>query len=93
MDVFLNISDMENNLPNDVKMSLVYVAGYVVRKDTENFDDTKFYVQSFGKYTDELNRGGLTLPGDNVCQWVFFHTYFFMKSLILSAEQVCAMHL
>ena len=26
-------------------------------------------------HTKELNRGGLTMPGDNVCQWVF---YFYM---------------
>ena len=56
------ISSFEDNL---VKMALVYIAD-VARNDP--VDITKYYVDEFGKYTKELNRGGLTMPGDNMCQ-------------------------
>ena len=60
MDVFHNLPSIEVNLPKEVKMALIYVAGYVVRKDQVT-DDSFIYSQEYGKYTEELNRGGLTL--------------------------------
>ena len=32
---------------------------------------------TFGKYTEELNRGGLTLPADEICQWVTYSYIMF----------------
>ena len=68
---FDNVAELENNLPVDVKDALVYIAGYVTRKD-ENLEGTQIYYSQYGNYTAELNRGGLNLPTDNVCQWVIF---------------------
>ena len=65
-------------------MALLYVAGYVVRKDPVT-DDSFIYSQEHGKYTEELNRGRLTLPEDNICQWVIF-SYILLHEV---ASDVC----
>ena len=70
-NVFHNLSSLEDNLAKEVKMALVYIAGYVTRND--HADDTKYYVEEFGEYTEELNRVGLTMPGDvNVILTCYF---------------------
>ena len=73
-EVFDNLPQLEDTIPDDAKFSLVYIAGYVVRKQetTVNPEDTRSYYERYGTYTDALNRGGLTIPGDSACQWVFF---------------------
>ena len=43
-------------------MALVYIAGYVTRKDKElseidMMEVTTFYYKKYGSYTDELDRG------------------------------------
>ena len=43
-------------------MSLVYVAGYAVKND-ETSNDSFFYVSQFGRYLQEINHGGLKIPG------------------------------
>ena len=68
---FDNLPKLEKSLPWEVKMTLVYIAGYVVRKSPVN-DDTNRYLEEFGGYLKQLNRGGLTLPGDTICQWVVY---------------------
>ena len=70
-DVFDNLPELENNLPRDVKAGLVYIAGYVVRND-EDTPGTQYYYSEYGDYTAEINRGGLKIPADNVCQWSIF---------------------
>ena len=71
-NVFHNLSSLEDNLAKEVKMALVYIAGYVTRND--HVDDTKYYVEEFGEHTEELNRGGLTMPGDNMSMgFLFLH--------------------
>ena len=75
-DVFHNLSSMEENISREVKMTSVYISGYVARKDSD-YDDTFLYLEQYGKYTEVLNRGGLMLPGDNVCQWVIFSYILF----------------
>ena len=75
---FHNLSSLEDNLAKEVKMALVYIAGYVVRNDP--VDDTKYYVEEFGKYTKELNRGGLTMPGDNIASGCFIPICYFTRS-------------
>ena len=51
-NVFHNLSSLEDDLAKEVTTALVYVAGYVVGNGP--VDDTKYYVEEFGKYTKEL---------------------------------------
>ena len=60
----------ENLLSQETKMTLIYVEGYVVRNDGE-IDDTFIYHEKYGSFINDLNRGGLTIPGDSACQWSF----------------------
>ena len=73
-DVFNNLSDLESRLSDDTLNALVYIAGYVSRNDKDDVDsdDTSFYVSKYGAYISCLNRGGLTLPKDEICQWVIY---------------------
>ena len=60
-------------------MGLVYIAGYTVKKDEngDDADDSHFYYNKCGSFTDNLNRGGLHLLGDSVCQWVVYSHIMF----------------
>ena len=77
-EIFDNLNELESSLSEDIKSTLFYILGYVARHDkqyfTENFEDgeTKFYYETYGKYTQELNRGGLNIPPDRICQWSIF---------------------
>ena len=73
--IFDNLPELENILSTYVKMSLIYIAGYVVRND-EDSDDSYFYYEKFRYFTDETNCGGLNVPGDFVCQWVIYFLYY-----------------
>ena len=67
--VFDNLPQLEESIPDDAKSSLVYIAGK--RQSTvTDLEDTSLYYQQYGAYTEALNRGGLTIPMDSVCQWV-----------------------
>ena len=74
-------SEAVDNLPvlvtfvhADVMQSLVYIAGYITRKDKKpsGEEDTFLYFERYGCYTRALNRGGLSIPGDSACQWTIF---------------------
>ena len=86
-NVFHNLSSLEDNLAKEVQMALVYIAGYVTRND--HVDDTKYYVVEFGEFTEELNRGRLIMPGDNICQ-CFFYSYMLFHHI---KESVCRISL
>ena len=62
-------------------MGLVYIAGYIVGKlKAENDDDadnSHFNYNKYGFFTDNLNRDGLHLPGDTVCEWVVYSYIMF----------------
>ena len=83
-EVFDNLVQLENSLTISTKTALVYIAGYVTRKDEELpekdlLDVTTFYFEKYGSYTDELDRGQLNIPTDRACQWtcfcyIMFHT-------------------
>ena len=67
------LEQLEESVPSETKQALVYIAGYVTRNDGEVddetlFDQTTFYHQEFGSYTDALDRGGLNIPSDRACQ-------------------------
>ena len=48
------------------------IAGYVVRKNIDDFEDTYIYHEKYGDFINDVNRGGLKIPGDSVCQWTTF---------------------
>ena len=66
-----DLPSLEKKLSPDTIASLVYIAGYVVRKD-DLMDDTYFYYDKHGSYLDKLNRGGLQKPGDTVAQFTIY---------------------
>ena len=68
------LPEMQPSVSLDSKMGLVYIAGYIVGKDEngDDADDSHFYYDKYGSFTDNLNRGGLHLSGDTVCQWVVY---------------------
>ena len=77
VEVFDNLCELEDSIPLDTKMSLVYIAGYVTRNDpalneSDSLDVTMFYVEKYGEVLAELDRGGLKYPTDTACQWAFF---------------------
>ena len=77
VEIFDNLSELENSINLDTKMSLVYIAGYVTRKDdalseSDMLEVTMFYVEKYGEVLKELDRGGLKYPTDTACQWTFF---------------------
>ena len=76
-EVFDNLEELENSLTVDTKGSLVHIAGYATRKDTELSEEemlrcTTFLATKFGSFTDEVDRGQLNIPHDRACQWTFF---------------------
>lgn len=83
-EVFHNLTQLEETLDVNTKMALVYIAGYIVRNDNE-IDDSHEYYEKYGSFTDNLNRGGLSIPGDSACQWTFF-SYIIFK---IVADHVC----
>lgn len=75
-EIFDNLPSLENSVNVDVKMALVYVSGYVV-KNKKATDDTFFYYEKYGDFLKDLNRGGLTIPSDCICQWVEYSYILF----------------
>ena len=62
----------------DIKMSLVYIVGYIIRED-ENPDDTFYFYEAYGNFVKDINRGGLTIPGDKVCKWATYYYILFYE--------------
>lgn len=71
------IFDFKEKIQNDkIKVKGAYTYSYfhndsmilqckdVVKNDPLLEEDTFIYVMNYGKYLNELNRGGLTLPGE-----------------------------
>ena len=75
VEIVDNLPAEETGIPDDEKMSLVHIAGYVARKDDEEVEDAYLYYEKYGSYTQTLDRGGLKKPNDVICQWVFFFIY------------------
>ena len=76
-EIFDGLVELEEFIPLDAKMSLVHIAGYVSRNDealneNELLGHTQFYFTKYGKFTQDLDRGGLKVPSDPACQWTFF---------------------
>ena len=75
-EIFDNLEKLEKSFPLATKMALVYIAGYVTRKDPELSEkdllsQTTFYHQTFGDYLESLDRGSLNISSGCSCQWTF----------------------
>ena len=71
-EMLSKLPELEKILPSDNIMAILYVAGYVVRKNIDAFEDTYIYHEKYGDFINDVNRGGLKIPGDSVCQWTIF---------------------
>ena len=61
---------LESDISTETMTNIVHIAGYVCRKSlSEDEDETYHYYEKYGKFTNSLSRGGLTVPGDKACQW------------------------
>ena len=76
-EVFNHLHELLDQLPFDIKSSLVYIAGYVSRKDNEDDDDTFLHYGTYGNFTSASDRGGLKIPNDTYCEWVFLSYILF----------------
>ena len=66
-----SLSALEEKLKSDTMMTLVYIAGYVVRHDDIDSSSVSYYEQ-YRAYFDSVNRGGLRVPNDDIVQWAAF---------------------
>jgi len=77
-----NLPDMQASLSEDTLMGLVYIGGYIIGKEKDDdcdADDSHFYYDKYGSFTNNLNRGGLHIPGDSICQWIIYSYIMFHK--------------
>ena len=76
LDTIASLEKIESKIEKETKMSILYISGYLVRSDdiSENklLESTSFYHESHGDHPNDIDRGGLQVPTDNVCQWVTF---------------------
>ena len=72
-EIFDNLESLEPSLSNEIKMALVYIAGYITRNDNQPSEcETHFYYEKYGKYTNLTDHGKLKVPSNHTCQWLFF---------------------
>ena len=90
-EVFDNLPGLEERVDEEVLSNMVHIAGYVTRK-SEDVEDTYVYYEKHGTYTQELNRGGLNIPGDNIVQWCIF-CYILFGKIKTSLCRVSAMRI
>ena len=69
--------ELESTVPEDTKMVLVYIAGYITRNDSgsseeKRLNETTFYHQIYEQYLDAMDRGGFNIPTNDTCQWSIF---------------------
>ena len=87
-EIFDDLPELESSVPEDTKMVLVYIAGYITLNDSGSsaeklLNETTFYHQKYGQYLDAMDRGGLNIPTDNNCHWsIFCYINFVLYFLI-----------
>ena len=55
-DIFDNLENLEASLSDEIKMVLVYIAGYITRNDNQPSEyETYFYYKKYGRYTNSIN--------------------------------------
>ena len=89
-EIMDHLAELEDNIPTETMLSIVYIAGYVEKygKTNEEADDTMFYYQKYSSYFDALDRGGLHKPSDSVVRWSIFCYIFFVQLMDRSID-VC----
>ena len=76
-EIFDNLENLEPSLSNEIKMALVYIAGYIKRNDNQPSEcETHFYNEKYGKYTNLTDHRKLKVPSDHTWQWLFFVSSF-----------------
>ena len=86
-EVFDNLHPLEASVIEETLLSLIYIAGYVQKKDcVVKENDSLFYYHKFGKYVDALNRGPITLSQEFPEQWCIFCVIFFLQVLDVDFE-------
>ena len=65
LEIYDNLENLEPSLSNEIKMALVYIAGYITRKDNQPSEcETHFCYEKYGKYTNLTDHGKLNVPSD-----------------------------
>ena len=92
-DIFADLSDLtkivdfEEKLDSEIKQKLVYIAGYLMKNYTYDHSEITFdYYLKYGDYLNEMNRGALKIPDDEIVQWVFLCYVLFIN---LSKVDLC----
>ena len=81
---FDNLENLEPSLSSEIKMALVYIAGYITRNGNQPSEcETHFYYEKYEKYSNLTDHG--KIPSDHTCQWLFF--WFILFNTI--KEKVC----
>ena len=69
------LPDLETSIPKDIKVSLYYIAGYVMKKiirlKRKYLMITTFYYQEYGDFLKEIQHSDLQIPPDTIVQWYF----------------------
>ena len=56
-EIFDNLENLEPSLSYEIKIALVYIAGYITRNDNQPSEcETHFYYEKHGKYTNLTDR-------------------------------------
>ena len=77
-EIFDNLENLESSLSNEIKMALVYIAGYITRNDYQPSEcEANFYYEKYGKYTNSTDRRKLKVSSDHTCRCLFFLFLFF----------------
>ena len=72
-------------IPSEVIMTLIYIAGYVRRNNSE-IHDIYFYYEIYGNYLMDMNHAGLKIPGDTFCQFTIYSYIIFHEVADLSGR-------
>ena len=83
---FDDLAALEMSLEPTTLSCIVHIAGFACRKMcVGNLEDTRYYYEKYGDFTKNLSRGGLSIPGDKICQWTAFSYIMFDRI----KEKVC----
>ena len=87
-EIMDNLDKLEESVPRETMLSLIYIAGYIERNNEHEDDDTKIYYQKYPDYFDAINRGSLKVPRDSIVQWLVF-SYVFFTQLMDRPCEIC----
>ena len=75
-----NLNALKESVNIGTANAVDYIAGYVQAKARSVCaNDTYFYSKRYGLYLNNLNRGGLAIPGDSIVQWIIYCYIFFVS--------------